>query len=99
MYPGVRGVDSVILSPSGTMHMGDGGVKCKWRFLSKQGPLLPSQDTMQVWGHVAEEIKAAGPRTCIALPDIAIFFFESLLLCQTVGIFLAFFQKTPVYLV
>lgn len=55
---------------------------------------------MQVWGQVAEESKAAGPIACIALPDIAIFFFffESLLLCQTVGIFLAFFQKTPVYL-
>lgn len=94
----MRGVDSVILSPSGTMHMGDSGVKCKWRFLSKQGPPFPSQDTMQVWSHVAEESKAAGPRACIALPDIAIVF-ESLLPCQTVGIFLAFFQKTPVYLV
>ena len=41
---------------------------------------LPSQDTMQVWGHVAEESKVAGPRACIALPDIAIVF-ESLLLC------------------
>lgn len=74
----MRGVDSVILSPSGTMHMGGGGVKCKWR--TKQGPPLPSQDTMQVWGHVAEESKVAGPRACIALPDIAIVF-ESLLLC------------------
>lgn len=55
---------------------------------------------MQVWGQVAEESKAAGPIACITLPDIAIFFFffESLFLCQTVGIFLAFFQKTPVYL-
>lgn len=66
VYPAAGGgVGGVILSRSGTVHPGDGGVKRKRSFLSKQGPPLPGQG--------AEESKAAGPRACVALPDIAIF--------------------------
>lgn len=88
--------DGIILSHSGTVRPGDGGVKQNGVFFPIKDLCAQPRDNAGVGrgSRRQQGCRAQGLHCSSRLPH----FFESLFLCQTMGILLSFFQKTPVCL-
>lgn len=91
-----EGLGAITLPHSRIAHLHDGGMKRKWGFLSKQRPLRRARRrcTRATREQKRARLLGLGP----ALVSLTSPFFESLFPCQSMGILLAFFQKTAVCL-
>lgn len=82
----------ITLNRYGIAHLRDGGMKRKWGFFSKQGPLRQARRRCRCGTKEQKRARLLGPGP--ALLFLTSPFFESLFPCQSMGILLAFFQKT-----